>query len=275
MKHSNKVEEKCRTYINHAGIDGRTSYFAEIIRSPEPITQKLQDLTRLQPEQIRRTLRRFVSERYADYHERRANGVGYDCLPMNFILSQGYKRGLVWRGVPLGKTCWDISIDQQLLQELRPRTLIEFGTGLGGSTLFFLDHCSIFSLGTYIITIDRSCDDVDSQVLEEKFIRFIHGDVTNIATLLPAEELLSFPHPWLIVEDCHKEIPLIVRHLYPHMAPGDYLVIEDLGAHAQGSLEILRAIQSVPPRALMVDTFYTDMFGQNLTCSPDSIFRKT
>ena len=58
------------------------------------------------------------------------------------------------------------------------------------------------------------------------------------------------------------------------MVTGDYLVIEDIGMYALGSQQISAALKDMPKGTLMVDTFYTDMFGRNLTCSPDSIFRK-
>lgn len=274
MKLSSELEELCRSRITEAAIDGRTSVFAAIVRSPGSITQRLQEIARLPPAQIQRIFRDFVSERYADFYERREDGLAFGCETINFLLAQGYKRGLVWRGIPLGKTCWDISIYQQLLQELRPRTLIEFGTGLGASTLFFLDHCRIFAPDAKVITIDRNLEDVDPQIVEESSIKFIHGDVKQLAMLLPSEELARLPHPWLIVEDCHSEISLIVQHVQPLMVSGDYLVIEDMGLTADGSIEIDRAIQSLPRGILMVDTFYTDMFGRNLTCAPDSIFKR-
>ena len=274
MKASNELEKTCRSLIAQSGIDGRTSYFARIIRSPESITHTLQDLTRLRPEQVRRVLQGFASERYAEYCERRACGFEFDFRPITFILSQGYKRGLVWQGIPLGKTCWDISIYQQLLQELRPKTLIEFGTGLGASALFFLDNCKIFGLDTRIITIDKNSEDVNPRVFEEALIRFIQGDVKEVATLLPIAELASLPHPWLVVEDCHREIRLILAHVLPLMVSGDYLVIEDIGTSAGGGLEIHRAIETLPVGTILVDTFYTDMFGRNLTCAPDSIFKR-
>jgi cephalosporin hydroxylase len=182
---------------------------------------------------------------------------------------------LKWRGIPLGKTCWDISIYQQLIQELRPKTLIELGTGLGGSALFFLDHCRMFGLGTRIITLDVNIDDVSPEMFKERAIEFIAGDIKDLAELMPAQRLRDLPHPWLIVEDCHNEIELIVSHLQPLMASGDYLVIEDIGVSADGSAQIEAALRNVPKGTLMVDTFYTDLFGRNLTCSPDSIFRKT
>lgn len=275
MDEINEIVKRCHDAAAQSGIDGRTSFFVGILRSnTAAVVHLLQETARLKSKRVEGVLQGFISDRYADHFERRAHGLNYDCEPINFVLSQGYKRGLFWRGIPLGKTCWDIGIYQQLLQELKPKTLIEFGTGLGASALFFLDHCRMFGLDTKIITLDVNPDDVSPIALKDESIEFISGDAQDIANLLPLERLPELPHPWLIVEDCHKHVPLIVGHLQPHMAPGDYLVIEDIGLNSSGGQQIQVALRGLPPRTLMVDTFYTDMFGRNLTCSPDSIFRK-
>ena len=270
----NLMAKRCEQIATQSGIDGRTCYFAGVLRSGVDIVHLLQDSARLRARQIERLLEGFVSERYADYLERRALGLDRDCELINVLLSQGYKRGLKWRGAPLGKACWDIGIYQQLLQELKPRTLFEFGTGFGASALFFLDHCKMFGLDTKIITLDINASDVSPALRKEQDIEFINGDVNDLAKLLPLDRLRRLPHPWLIVEDCHNHIPLIVGHLQPLMVTGDYLVIEDIGMSALGSQQISAALKDMPKGTLLVDTFYTDMFGRNLTCSPDSIFRK-
>jgi cephalosporin hydroxylase len=270
----NLIAKRCEQIASQSGIDGRTCYFAGVLRSGGDIVHLLQESARLRAGRIERLLEGFVSERYADYSERRALGLDRDCELINVLLSQGYKRGLKWRGTPLGKTCWDIGIYQQLLQELKPRTLFEFGTGFGASALFFLDHCKMFGLDTKIITLDIKASDVSPALRKEQAIEFINGDVVDLAKLLPLDRLRRLPHPWLIVEDCHNHIPLIVGHLQPLMVTGDYLVIEDIGMYAIGSQQISAALNDMPKGTLMVDTFYTDMFGRNLTCSPDSIFRK-
>jgi len=236
--------------------------------------QLLQARTALKAKAIEGVLRGFISDRYADHQERRAYGLSQDCRPLNLLLSQGYKRGLAWRGIPLGKTCWDVSIYQQLLQELKPKTLFEFGTGPGASALFFHDHCRMFGLDTKVITLDVNPGGVSPVMLGQDEIEFIAGDVRDLSKLLPRERLERLPHPWLVVEDCHMHIPVIVGHFQPVMAADDYLVIEDAGLSPMGSLEIQMAIQAFPRGTLMVDTFYTDMFGRNLTSCPDSIFRK-
>lgn len=122
---------------------GRVLY-AGLVRPRSGVRgNRLQDVTRLSPDEIERVLTNFVEDRDADYFERRGRGLAIDVSPMTFILSQGFKVGLTWRDVPLGKTCWDIAIYQRLIQDLKPRTLIELGTGLGGSALFFYDTAAL------------------------------------------------------------------------------------------------------------------------------------
>jgi cephalosporin hydroxylase len=268
----NELEERCRQVLHQSGIDGRTSYFAQLIRRSENIIHRLQDVTRLSPDEIERVLMHFVEDRYADYFERRARGLAIDASPMTFILSQGFKVGLTWRDVPLGKTCWDIAIYLRLIQDLKPRTLIEIGTGLGGSALFFYDTCRAHGLDTKVVTLDGNEKDVTPQ-LAATTIEFIAGDVAHVADLLTVERLQTLPHPWLIVDDAHVQIPLVVRHLQPLMESGDYLCIEDVGVDEPGSREISAALRDLPKGTFMVDTHYTDMFGRNLTAAPDAIFR--
>jgi cephalosporin hydroxylase len=264
---------KCRKTFSQSSIDKRTSYFAGFF-SDDLVVHRLQDGAWLSSEQIEELLRDFSSDRYADYFERREKGWRHAPARIDLILSQGFKRGLKWRGVPLGKTCWDICIYQQLLQDLRSRTLIEIGTGLGGSALFFLDHCRMFGLDTQIITLDINVKDVSRTVRSEEGIEFIGGDIAQISKLLPAKRLRQLPHPWLVVEDRHVQIPLIVRHMTASMAKGDYLIIEDIGFWPDGGREVAQALGRLPKKSLMVDTHYTDLFGRNATCSPDMILRR-
>ena len=267
------LEILCRHAIVKSGVDVRTSFFASYLLSDSTI-QRLQKMTKLTTGQITQILKGFIAHRYADYFERRKKNLVSDVSPLNLILSQGYKRGLKWKGMPLGKTCWDISIYQQLIQDLKPKTIIEIGTGLGASSLFYLDHCRMHGLKTKIVTLDINSNDVNPKIFKEKNIEFIEGDAKNLVKLLPAKRLRQLPHPWLIVEDCHEHVPLIVKHLEPHMESGDYLIIEDMGLSPKGSHEIEKALRGISKGTLMVDTALTDMFGRNLTCSPDSIFRK-
>jgi cephalosporin hydroxylase len=269
----NNLEEACREAVARWGVARKACYFAWAAGG-EMAIHRLKEITRLPTARIEQLLHDFLSERYASFSERRRHGLETDVEPMPFCLSQGYKRGLQWRDVPVGKTCYDICIYQQLLQELRPRTIIEFGTAFGGSALFYADHARMFGLNAKVITLDRSEKHVDEKVKKDEDIEFIAGDVERVVDLLPLDRLRSLPHPWLVIEDCHKHVPLIVGHLHPVMEEGDYLCIEDIPLWPEGSIVVHQALRGVAPGSLVVDTFYTDMFGRNATCSPDAIFRK-
>ena len=49
-----------------------------------------------------------------------------------------------WKGLDLVKDPMTLTIYMQLIQNIKPKTIIELGTGHGGSTLFFRDMCSAF-----------------------------------------------------------------------------------------------------------------------------------
>ena len=58
----NELEEACRQRANDAGIDVRTSYFAGCLKRGLSPIHEMQDLTRLQPEQIEHVLTGFLSK---------------------------------------------------------------------------------------------------------------------------------------------------------------------------------------------------------------------
>lgn len=269
-----ELEAAARAVAKAGAADRRTSFFVGAVLQPFSVVHFLEDALKEPAERVEELLAEFVSERYVDYFERRRHGLRRDIGPTHILQSQGYKRGQRWRGVPLGKTAWDVCIYQQLLQELRPKTVIELGTGLGGSALFFLDQCRTFGLDATVVTLDVNKKDIDKQLFREKEIEFVEGDVADIARLLPRRRLRELPHPWLVIEDSHMEIPRILKHLEPEMAVGDYLVVEDVPNAAKSSHELREGLLALPSGTFVVDTFYTDMFGRNATCSPDAIFKK-
>ena len=133
----------------------------------------------------------------------------------------------------------------------------------------------MFDLETRIVTCDRNDADVNKLLSEYNNIEFVQGDTKDVVSVFPLEKLQQLPHPWLIVEDSHQHVLSIVEHLYPLMESGDYLVIEDIGHQKEGTKTIRHVMETLPGGTFMVDSSYTDFFGRNATCSPDSIFRCT
>lgn len=68
--------------------------------------------------------------------------------------SGGAARNLNWRGVEIIKNPCDLWMMVELLQRLRPSVLIETGTHLGGSALFYADIARTIEIDCTVVTID-------------------------------------------------------------------------------------------------------------------------
>lgn len=59
-----------------------------------------------------------------------------------------------YRGVPLLKDPFDLALYPMLLGRERPRTLIEIGTHMGGSALWFADQGALLGLELKVLSVD-------------------------------------------------------------------------------------------------------------------------
>ena len=75
----------------------------------------------------------------------------------------------------------DLTILQQLLWELKPRTVIEFGAYKGGSALWLADMLKMYGCQSRVVSID-----IDLSLLD---VEFIQGDSSNIEQFFPEEFL--------------------------------------------------------------------------------------
>jgi cephalosporin hydroxylase len=168
-----------------------------------------------------------------------------------------------WRGVPCFKTTEDMAIYAMLIDELRPQTIIELGSGAGGSALFLADLCTSMGLTTKILSIDKSAAEVSDPRIE-----FIRSDCSSWLAAA-ATSKRDFPRPCLLIEDFHGDLAGYFSHIDAILAPDDYLFIEDsLSKQA-------RISEVIADRPYFVDAKYTDFFGINCTSAINSIFVKT
>src|SRR5262249_14879495 len=128
-------------------------YFYSLCRTGELLQQRaagasFEDVYKDVPEELARwceqsgeaALRRLVSlkamGRFVDYFDRRSF-TGRSSNRFAFRASQGVVAPLSWQGVPMMKSVWDFALVPIMIQEIRPRTIIEIGTAEGGSALYY------------------------------------------------------------------------------------------------------------------------------------------
>lgn len=237
------------------------------VRSPAQGQGLQWDLHRL-----RLFLDRWQQGRFVEFSERERSAVHYHPkygteFGIDVILTwQGAPTLMKWRGTPLLKTVFDFAIYPALIAELRPRTVFEIGSGLGGSAIWFADHMALCGIDGQVHSVD-----LVKAELQHPNVSFHQGDCSATESLFDSVLLRSEPHPWLVVEDAHHNVAAVIERMHEFLLPGDYLFIED----SEVKRPDIRAFLGTHPGNYLVDTRYTDFFGRNATCAGNSIIVRT
>jgi cephalosporin hydroxylase len=182
----------------------------------------------------------------------------------DMAMSQGTFECMQWKGMPLFKTVYDFSLMSMMIWDVKPKTIIELGSGTGASAIWMADLGKLFALDCQVFSVDISKPELESNGVE-----FIKGDCNIIHKCFPENMLRELAHPWIIIEDAHVNLLGIISHFTPYFQVGDYLIVEDSRVD---KIDILRKWASENSKKFKVDTKYTDFYGRNATCSPDAIF---
>lgn len=186
-----------------------------------------------------------------------------------------------YRGLPCLKSPIDLAIYLQVLWNERPRTILEIGSGAGGSAAFFSDVAASFELEAEIVSIDREPPSPPGV----GDVRFLQGDLLDLEAVFVRNDLFSLPRPWLVIEDSahtYEGCTAALRFFGRHLLSGELLIMEDGVLDDLGMSETYqggpnRAISEVCeqiPELFEVVTSYTDMFGRNATFNPNGYLRR-
>jgi cephalosporin hydroxylase len=222
--------------------------------------------TRRAIEMVRFLFARRAAGRYQDYFARREM-CGSE-LPWHIlIMSQGVDSIMHWRGVPLVKTAFDVSLYMMMLWDLKPRTIIETGSASGGSAIWMADLMVSYGLDCHVYSVD-----LRKPELSHANVTFLEGDCNKIEEALPRDLLASLPHPWLFVEDAHENLATVLEWIHTFTRPDDYIVVEDIKkVHRHAHIAPFMAAHRSEYK---VDAYYADFFGYNVSCGNDCIWRR-
>jgi cephalosporin hydroxylase len=187
-----------------------------------------------------------------------------------------------YRGRTFLKSPFDIVLYLQLLQRLRPRTVVEISSYQGGSTLWFADTLTALGIDTRILAIDR-----EPTALDDPRITCLAGDAATLDEAISPELVSSFERPLLVVEDSahlYEPVLAVLTFFHPILTSGDYIVIED-GVVDQFHEPFYRRYENGPNRAVSfflgqhpgayaVDRDLCDFYGLNVTYNPNGWLRR-
>ena len=189
----------------------------------------------------------------------------------NFNLSQGRFDCMKWKDHILFKTTYDLVIYQMLIWDIKPKTIIELGSGNGGSAVWMSDLLKVYDLDCHIYSMDVNLPD-----FSYRDVTFLQGDSNHIESVFDKTMLDQLPHPLIVIEDAHVNVRGVLEFFHESLNIGDYLIIEDSGQALEphSKQPVIADFISIKNNCYQVDTHYCDFFGHNVTCSVNSIFKK-
>jgi cephalosporin hydroxylase len=175
-----------------------------------------------------------------------------------------------WKDLTLMKDPMTLTIYLQLLQDLQPKTILEFGTFEGGSALWMSDIMSSLALSCHIHTFDIRAERVNLPILEN--LTFHKLDNFKIREFVKSNSDLfaSINHPILVIEDSHENFVELLSCIDEFLEPGDYLIVED----AIDSLKYEKMKEFLVEHEYVVDTYYCDFWGTNNSWNVNSFLKK-
>jgi cephalosporin hydroxylase len=225
-------------------------------------------------------LRRLLARRSVPY---RPDGRGWQIgLPLHAVesIQQGALR-YSYRGMPMLKNPFEIALYQMLFWQVKPRTVIEIGSYLGTSAVWFSDMMRATDISGRVISIDITPP--QPRELRDT-VEFLKGDATALGQVLTPDRLAGLERPLLVIEDSAHTLETTLAALEffaPVLRSGEYIVVEDgvvsdLGKahHFNGGpgLAISRFLQTHPE--FEIDREYCDRYGHNFTGNPNGYLRK-
>lgn len=184
-----------------------------------------------------------------------------------------------WAGVPALKLPSDMWNYQEIILQLQPGLIIEFGRWYGGSTLFFASLLPLLKRPARILSVDSADASLDPSVRATPGIELMTCSSTDPAVGERIQALRqAFPGPaFAILDSDHSKAHVLAEmmSLRDLLTPGDYLLVEDsninghpvLPGYGEGPYEAIQEYFASYPDDYAHDYARERKFG--LTFAPD------
>ncbi len=136
-----------------------------------------------------------------------------------------------WMGVPAFKSPMDMWNYQEILVELQPSLVIEFGTWCGGSALFFASVMRQIGKPFLVVSVDIDVSRISERAKSDPDIRLLTMSSAGEEARSAIQDLRrEYPGPaFAILDSDHSKQHVLAEmlNLRPVLVSGDYLVVED------------------------------------------------
>lgn len=133
-----------------------------------------------------------------------------------------------WMGTRVMKCPTDLWIYQEIVNEVKPDLIVETGTALGGSALYFAHLCDALERGR-VVTVDLQ-ERPDHPVPKHRRIRYLTGSSVESKIVEEVREEASSAERVLVVLDSDHSRDHVHNELDAYasiVSPNSYLIVED------------------------------------------------
>lgn len=136
-----------------------------------------------------------------------------------------------WMGVACCKSTSDMWNYQEILHDLKPALVVEFGSLAGGSALFFAATLREIGRPFLVLSVDVDHNKLDERARRDPDIEFLESSSASPAVADRIKQLRrEYPGPVFAILDSDHTCEHVLAEmnlLRPILTQGDYLVVED------------------------------------------------
>lgn len=217
------------------------------------------------------TTRKLATTNFIDLHKFR--GLGDDPVYHQQILENRFHHipnnvptyndffAVSWKGLRLLKDPETQATYHNLLWEMKPKTIIEFGVYSGGSLVWFRDLVKVFGIDCTVIGVDIDLSRCQIRDDDMENIKLIEGDC-NVPERIDFGQL---EHPVLLIDDAHCNTFNILKYALVNgiLLCDDYFVIEDtMSMWQRYSPKTLHSHLAAFSESMALDTLYSNTCPQ-------------
>ncbi|WP_242638544.1 rhamnosyl O-methyltransferase [Mycolicibacterium sp. S2-37] len=178
-----------------------------------------------------------------------------------------------WMGIDTWKSVADMWNYQEILFDLKPSLVIEFGTNQGGSALYFANVMRQIGAPFKVLSVDINHMPLSPQARRDPDVLFVESRST-VPAIAEQIDLLKREYPgkiFAILDSDHSKDHVLAEMmlLRPLLSSGDYLIVEDsmLNGHPNlpgwgpGPYEAIEAYEAEFPDDYTHDVKQEQKFG--------------
>jgi cephalosporin hydroxylase len=170
----------------------------------------------------------------------------------------------LYKGVRILKFPEDLRTYERLIEDSKPEVIVELGVESGGSSIWFADRLDSLCGGGEIIGVDLDINQAKKQVVEDKRITLIQGDLNSPEIIEKVKKAVAGRKAMVIEDAAHTlECTGSALENYWNLVPiGGWFIVED----GIVDIEPLRQYEKSPRGVIAaIDGFMETEIGKKFT----------